>query len=392
MLKARTLESLTDHRALFPGPVLGKLSSSVQIEILERLKGLSQTISNTAAIAKADVGSAIPSTDFTSKIINEFEDKVSDVCCGIEGSLLLNSDVDLQEAVKDEAAMAAEAHHAIVLRQQLLDTSRVPNASEVPRESLRFIKTHNTGSKDRFRYGQLAGKPVLVESFQYSVASGDSIEPSNNTMLALKRTVDLLCLPKRDSFHILPCIGYIQERHLKKFGVIFDIEKHSYEGGRPVTLHNLYQSRPRVPLGDRIALGYAMATTLSNFHRVGWVHKELRSEIVIFFNKLPAAQDHSSEPHMVVPDLDLRQPWLCGFQGSRPEEEESRLYSDYSGKTNAYRHPERWGQPMVQFKKSHDIYALVCYRLYLCLKAIADSNCKGGATLRDRLLEAGNAV
>ena len=336
VLKARKLESLTDHDALFPGTILGKLYSSAQKEILERLTGLSQTIANTAAIAKeADTSSSMttsgtnPSLSLTSKIINDFEEKVSDVCSGIEGGILLDSSIDLQEAVKDEVAVAAEAHHAITLRQHLLDTSRVPDTSELPRESLKFTRFRSGGSKDRFRYAQLAGKPVVVESFQYSVASSESIEPSNTTISALRRMVDLLSHPKRTSFHILPCVGYIQERHARKFGIVFDTEERSCEGERPVTLHNLFASRPRVPLEDRIALAHALATALSNVHRVGWVHKELRSEIILFFNKLPTAQGHDSEPHVVGPDVDMRQPWLCGFEGSRPEEEESKLHGDY---------------------------------------------------------------
>lgn len=307
---------------------------------------------------------AIPGPEFTSKIINDFEEKVSDVCSGIEGSILLDPGVDLQEAVKDEVAMAAEAHDAITLRQALLNQSYVPDSAELPRESLKFTRFRGGGSNDRFRYGQLAGKTVIVESFQYSVASSDTIEPSNTTLSALKRMVDLLSRPKRASFHILPCVGYIQERHVRKFGIVFDMEKRSCEGERPTTLHHLYSSRPRVPLGDRISLAHALATALENFHRVGWVHKELRSEVILFFNKLPSAQEQDLKPHVAVPDIDLSQPWLCGFEGSRPEEEESKLQGDYSGETNAYRHPERWGQPTIRFEKSHDIYALVRCRLY----------------------------
>lgn len=369
VLKARRLESLTDHSALFPGSILGKLSASAQKEIFEKLTGLSQTISNTAAIAQADANSTmaksgtIPSLDFTSKIISDFEEKVSEVCIGIESSVLLDSNIDLEEAVKDETAMAAEAHHAIMLRQRLLDTSRIPNAPELPRESLKFNRTSGAGS-NRFRCGQLAGKPVVVESFPYSVASSESIQPSNSTISALQRMVDLLSCPKKDSFHILPCIGYIQFSHVRKFGVVFDLEKQNCKSERPITLYNLYPSKPRVPLEDRVTLAYALATALSNFHRVGWVHKELRSEIILFFNKMPAAKEHDLEQNVVAPDVDMGRPWLCGFEGSRPEEEESKLQDDYSGMTNAYRHPVRWGQPTIRFEKSHDVYALVCYRLY----------------------------
>ena len=78
---------------------------------------------------------------------------------------------------------------------------------------------------------------------------------------------------------------------------------------------------------------------------------------------MPAAQSHNSELDVATSDVDMNQPWLCGFEGSRPDEEESKLQGDYSAMTNAYRHPVRWGQPTIRFEKSHDVYALVCYRL-----------------------------
>ena len=209
VLKARRLERLTDHSALFPGSILGRLSSFAQKEIFEKLTGLSQIISNTAAIAQADAGSTMnmsttgPSSGFTSKIISDFEEKVSEVCSDIEGGVLLDSSIDLQEPSTDQVAMAAEAQHAIMLRQRLLDTSRIPDTSELPRESLKVART-NIGGSTRFRCGQLAGKPVVVESFPYSFASSKSINPSNSTISALKRTVDFLSHPKKESFHILP--------------------------------------------------------------------------------------------------------------------------------------------------------------------------------------------
>ena len=368
VLKARRLESLTDYSVMFPGTILGKLSLSVQKDILKRLIGLSQTISHTAAIAKeADIGSnmamtgTIPSQDLGSQIISDFQEKVADVCNSIEGSILLHDDIDLQEAVKDEVAMAAGALDAITLRQHLLDRSHMSDTLEVPRESLKITRCRGGVSKARFRYAKLAGKPVVVERFKYATASSESIEPSDATILALKRVVNLLSHPKRASFHILPCVGYIQERHVKNFGVIYDMEQRSCEGERPVTLHSLYSSKLRAPLGDRIALAYALATALSNFHRVGWVHKELRSEVILFFKKSSTPHEHHSEPDAPNLGVDITQPWLCGFEGSRPEEEESRLLGDFSGETNAYRHPERWGRPTMKFEKSHDVFALVCY-------------------------------
>ncbi|MCJ1306545.1 hypothetical protein MMC25_000188 [Agyrium rufum] len=102
VLKARRLEGLTDHNAIFPGSILGKLSLSAQNEILERLREILRAVSNTAAIAKeAATGSdpapsgAISDLNFTSNIIDNFKAKVSSVCSDIEGRVLLEPGVDL---------------------------------------------------------------------------------------------------------------------------------------------------------------------------------------------------------------------------------------------------------------------------------------------------------
>ena len=85
--------------------------------------------------------------------------------------------------------------------------------------------------------------------------------------------------------------------------------------------------------------------------------------------------------------VDFAQPRLFGFECSRPEDVE------ISEKNNAYRHPERWGQPMVKFEKYHDVYSLLstCHPscTFLCR-----TNCsgQGGHMLRARGLETSNAV
>ena len=56
--------------------------------------------------------------------------------------------------------------------------------------------------------------------------------------------------------------------------------------------------------------------------------------------------------------LDLTQPWIFGFEFSRPENYFSAGFIDTCPDRDVYRHPERQGQPLTTFKKTHDIYAL----------------------------------
>ena len=159
---------------------------------------------------------------------------------------------------------------------------------------------------------------------------------------------------KRTSFHILHCVGYIQEPHIRRFGLVFELGNSHGMEEPPVGLCDLYSSMRRVPLGLRMRLANALAVALGNFHRVGWVHKEVKSENIWFLKK-----DKQEMESMEGMGVDFAQPWLFGFECSRPEDIESELKGDFSEKNNAHRHPERWGQPMVKFERYHDVYSLV---------------------------------
>ena len=56
--------------------------------------------------------------------------------------------------------------------------------------------------------------------------------------------------------------------------------------------------------------------------------------------------------------IDFSEPWLHGFEYSRPELDFSAGFVDSCPSRDIYRHPERQGQPQKLFNKLHDIYAL----------------------------------
>ena len=367
LLKARKLENLR-HKDFFFGSVLGKISSAAQEEIWKSSQSLSQVMSNTANLAsdaKASTDSApliqASRRELGAGLISDIRNKTLGVCNTIEDILLLDPNITLQEAAEDEVAVAVEAEDAITLRQYLLNTLHIPDTPELPSGTVIFASSQGGGVKQRFRYGWIGGNPVVVESIQLATNSPGLIEESASTTSQLKRMVALLCHLKKINYHILPCVGYIQEP-LQRFGVVFHLDR-SYETSQaPVSLNDQYLTRVRVPLGSRIHTAYTLAVAVGNFHRVGWVHKELKSENVLFFKQSPPSNPHeciaTSSPR-ALPDANLAQPFLFGFECSRPEDAETRRKADYAPKNNAYRHPERWGKPLNKFEKSHDVYALV---------------------------------
>ena len=86
------------------------------------------------------------------------------------------------------------------------------------------------------------------------------------------------------------------------------------------------------------------------------VHESFRSENILFYPSL-ANTDPLSNPSQTH-DVDFSEPWVLGFEYSRPELDFSAGFGDINVNRDVYRHPERQGQPQKMFNKIHDIYAL----------------------------------
>ena len=367
VLKARKLDDLNNHQAdMFPGSVLGKLSPSAQAEILRNLWGVSTLVSSATAFAndgKTQTVSAGPAsaTAFSESVLKDLQKSVNQATESIEANVLLNQDVNLDSAAEDGIIQTIEANTAITLRQYLLDNNRIPDTPQLSRNEIKPLTRYRSGFK-RFRYGHVDDKPVLIESFQYTALEAESSEPPPSTVTQIKRMVAQLSLPKRANFHILPCVGYFQEAHAKKFSVVFELSNSYTMEEQPTALCDLYGPKNRPALELRLRLTYALATALENFHRLGWVHKELKSENILFLHGNTEATQDSALTAGEIANVDFAHPYLFGFECSRPEDADSEMNSEW--KDNAYRHPERWGKPRIKFEKYHDIYALV--RIVLC--------------------------
>ena len=87
------------------------------------------------------------------------------------------------------------------------------------------------------------------------------------------------------------------------------------------------------------------------------VHESFRSENILFFPRRLDALNEASGSE-ARNDVDLKLPWIFGFEFSRPESFFSQGFVDTCPERDVYRHPERQGLPVTTFKKIHDIYAL----------------------------------
>jgi hypothetical protein len=204
----------------------------------------------------------------------------------------------------------------------------------------------------RFRMGRQSNTHVLVEYRDYE-ASGDD-EAAKARQFA--QAAVLLAEPKTVAFRTLPGRGFLQETlHGQRLGFIFEIPHGKLECGWR-TLSDLIKGGQTVPLDARIRMSRTLCDAILHLHSVGWFHKGIKSENVLFFTKEarpnPEIQDL---PHRVY---DLEEPFLVGFDFSRPIDAETRGTVDFCFHENLYRHPDRWGRT-IRFERHHDLYALV---------------------------------
>ncbi|KAL2846887.1 hypothetical protein BJY01DRAFT_213151 [Aspergillus pseudoustus] len=161
----------------------------------------------------------------------------------------------------------------------------------------------------------------------------------------------LLHQPKEQLFRILPCVGW---KFLPAHSCItFVFEIPSRPLGIPVSLQSrLFNRSERPELGDRFRLALGLAKCIAQLHMVQWLHESFRSDNILLF---PHWTDE--EPNRRL-DVNYRQPWVFGFEYSRPEPFFSAGTSDFEPSRDIYCHPDRQGQPTQMFQKIHDIYAL----------------------------------
>ncbi|KAH9207473.1 hypothetical protein DL95DRAFT_374293 [Leptodontidium sp. 2 PMI_412] len=215
--------------------------------------------------------------------------------------------------------------------------------------SLQFKKSSTFQDLD---VGELEGEGgVIVEYKSYEQDRTGSMNE-----LVSRRILQLAALlheTKDSRFRVLKCVNFFDDVPEKRIGFAFALPA-PLSTIPPSSLDTKLTSKKMKPgLGTRVRLAHALAESLAHLHLVGWVHKSLRSENIIF---LPGTETSTSteSPEMAI----LEHPRVFGFEYSRLDSDFSSGRPDYDIKRNIYRHPQRWGQPSETFSKIHDVYAL----------------------------------
>ncbi|KAI4250641.1 MAG: hypothetical protein LQ352_005326, partial [Teloschistes flavicans] len=370
ILKARRLQGLVNQSAFPPGSTFGRLSEGAKTEILRQLQGLNTVLYSADQLsAQTTVSSA--EAPLAADSIQAIDQSVEAVCKAVEAPLLLDepcAGIEEMDQASGDAAAIVGAEEAMSLRRQILNIAVIPGHLELPRDVLHLPRnwknSQGTIVYERFRSGTFGvgmnQLDILVESFEVEESDDTDVEQIEKKAALLRQT-------KRASFHILPCIGYISEPLSHTFGFVFERPPDANGETKPVTLNELYKQSRLVPLGLRIRLAHELVAALENYHRVGWVHKAISSDNIIFLPRDPSAPvipycvRVDQAPTLVdqAPNIvHLASPWLFGFDDSRPDEDATNLRVDHSLGNNIYRHPDRWSIPRMRFTKAHDVYSL----------------------------------
>ncbi|KAG9772982.1 hypothetical protein KCU88_g5955, partial [Aureobasidium melanogenum] len=162
----------------------------------------------------------------------------------------------------------------------------------------------------------------------------------------------LLSRAKHPSFHTLRCLGFFEDGD--RFVFVYSYPQTSIGDSSdaaqvknrppPKSLNELIRENKTLKLPSvttRLDIALKLANTLLILHTAGWLHKDLRSENVVFF------------------DNDWSVPYVTGFSFSR-QDSPAEISEQPSSEPQAdiYRHPHALGEPSTSFQKHMDLYSL----------------------------------
>jgi len=197
--------------------------------------------------------------------------------------------------------------------------------------------------------GLYEGVPVYVEhkSVPQKLKSKMSSRVRN---LAL-----LLSKPQDPSFFTLQCLGFFEDG--ERFVFLYKYPDEALMGtdpccpGAPKSLLDLLRdSTIRSPSATtRLAIALNLCRTILTLHTAGWLHKDLRSENILFFSQ---AYPNESAAFW-------SRPYLTGFAFSRYDTPDAiSEHPSADPQRDIYRHPNALGEPSTSFQKHMDLYSL----------------------------------
>lgn len=319
------------------GRVLPCLTAQAQREGLHLFENLKNALSAPSSTRLTD-GEAMSMIDHVKQRSNE-------LITFIEDALESLGPDSLKSLKIDDSLQTEDLRNRIAMRLTLISESSALEKSMV-------VFSGPSRKDQRLRLGKKSGATVLVEYVTYE-RSGDAIPVK--LLQQIKKISALHLEPKSRPFRCLQGLGFLDESlYGPRFGFIYKAPEESAQL-RFSTLSDLIGELKVVHLEIRIHMASVLCNALLHLHSIGWYHKNIRSSNILLFSK-PIKNTHEESSSYSAWDLD--NPYLIGFNCSRPVEAETANTVDFTPASMIYRHPDRWGRSF-RFMKHHDVYALV---------------------------------
>ncbi|OJD17348.1 hypothetical protein AJ78_02533 [Emergomyces pasteurianus Ep9510] len=211
-----------------------------------------------------------------------------------------------------------------------------------------------------------SGEYVLLEKKAYE--SDISTQDKHILTMRVNRLVLLLSATKSPDFQTLQALGLIHDPGNLCWWIVFKFPVTTIPGismdsasTQPVSLLALLESKLRPSLESRLHLASKLSMTLSELYGSSWLHKNIRSENILF----PAVYGTKRGNNSGTLALDtnshlLLSPLVAGFNYSRQETEaqtiDKNMFHDNIGPV-IYRHPNYQGDAAQGYRIGYDIYS-----------------------------------
>ena len=217
---------------------------------------------------------------------------------------MTQSDHNLETLIKDQDAnrLGVSAHaqiHRVLISPESQQEDRALNA-----EIQDFTPSNDTIycativiRTSRFNSRK---QKALVEVKKYPLGS-EIFEMHENSLRQTKvksrvnQLANLLKSSGSSSVGTLECLGYIDQPKLSQFAFIYQFPLDAAPC-EPLTLYSIIReheerSKPIWNLNARFKLAVRVASSICGFHADGWVHKNLRSQNLLFFKNSDTETD-----------------------------------------------------------------------------------------------------
>lgn len=200
---------------------------------------------------------------------------------------------------------------------------------------------------------------VLIEKMTYQASWLPRVDELLERVRAIAsfRSKELI----KDVFPVLECAGYYHELSHHQFGIVYKLPAPASHVD-PVTLKDVInnsQSRTKRPsLSDKFNLASKLVSCVLEFHRAGWVHKNICAFNIVFFPNDSANPAASISSPYIIGFNYSRQNMETAFTDGPSQEDDFRNYQHPVYLQNQRNFLEESTHPRKRFRQEFEYYSV----------------------------------